>query len=370
MYEIALCPECKTPEMFTAEHIWLNNGDIVQRRNQVSRLAFLECENLDPLFMNIGEIIGMPIERMIIDITARGIESYLRRLIPQDIRSVLLGMKPRDEVLRERCRQLIDPLTEANIMLARAMGYGRYEHIGYRYERDEDDYSTVRVSQPYSVPLVIGSHIGNNAALVGGKTVVECEEIAPDVYELTAHWAAGDEVLEERLKIEEYVHRDGDIELERCGTCGGPAAFAGFKWDLNRGIIVNTFTNRRMAMLGPSMLDPIFEQLEAELGEAIPRAVVEAQRRFVKTGFYSIEEVRDEGDMRTQFALRGLGNLKEIEMARKGVRVRMDNTTLHLVVVGLIQGLFEMAFDMDSNVEWELSGDNNLYLEVTPRRGY
>ena len=366
MQSVQLCPECKVPEIFSAENLWLNNGDIVQKRDQGSRLAFLECENLDPLFANIGEIIGMPIERMIINITARGVKSYLKRMIPEDIRSVLLSMKPGDAVLGERCRQLIDPLTETNTMLARIMGYGRYEHRGYRYERDEEDFSTIRVTEPYSVPLVVGSHIGHNAALVGGETAVDYEEISPGVYELIAHWAAGDEALEERLKIEEYVHKDGDVELERCGTCGGPAVFSGYEWDLDRGIIRNTFTGRRMAILGPSLLDPIFEELEAELGEAIPRAVVEAQRRFVKTGFYSIEEVRDEGDMRTQFALRGLGNLRQIEMGKKGVRARMDNTTLHLVVVGLIQGLFDMAFDIDSNVEWELSEENDLSVEVTP----
>lgn len=54
-------------------------------------------------------------------------------------------------------------------------------------------------------------------------------------------------------------------------------------------------------------------------------------------------------------------------MGRKGVHVRLDNATLHLMVVGLIQGLFEMAFGIDSNVEWEFTGEGNLEVEVTPR---
>jgi hypothetical protein len=121
-----------------------------------------------------------------------------------------------------------------------------------------------------------------------------------------------------------------------------------------------------MAVLGPTFLDPLFDELELELGDTIPRAVVEAQRRFVKTGFYSIEEVSNEGSMRTQFALRGLGNLRGIEMGKKGVRVRLDNAVMHLLVVGMIQGLFEMTFGVDSNVEWELSEENDLLVEVTP----
>ena len=120
-------------------------------------------------------------------------------------------------------------------------------------------------------------------------------------------------------------------------------------------------------MVGPSMLDPIFEELESELGRDIPRAIVEAQRRFVRTGFFSIDVLSDEGDFRTHLALRGLGNLKEIEIGKKGMLVNADNTVAHLMVVGLIQGIFDMEFDVDSHVEWELSEDGNLTVEVTPR---
>ena len=95
--------------------------------------------------------------------------------------------------------------------------------------------------------------------------------------------------------------------------------------------------------------------------------MVEAQRRFVKTGFYSIQEVSSEEDFRNQLALRGLGNLKEIKMGRKGARACIDSPVMHLMVVGMIQGLFEMAFNTDSNVEWELSEESDLRIEVTPR---
>lgn len=367
MFEIKLCPECRAPEIFTSEHMWLNNGDIVQTRNPTSRLAFVECENLDPLFENIGEIIGVPIERMIIDIASRGLQSYLGRFIPKEVTSLLRSMKPGDAVLRERCRQLIDALNEANTTLSRTNGAGKIEVQSYRYERDKDDYSTIRVTDPYSLPFMIGSHAGHNGALIGGEREIICKEISPGFYELTSHAAAGDEELHERLKIREYHHREGDFELERCGSCGGPAALANYKWYLDRGIIKNTFTGRRMATLGPSLLDPIFEELEVELGDTIPRTVVEAQRRFVRTGFYSMDDVQDEGDMRHQFAVRGLGNLKEIQVGSKGMRARMDNVTLHLVVIGLMQGLFEMGFDIESHVDWELSGENDLSLEVMPR---
>ena len=154
MNDVKLCPECKVPEIFTSEQIWLNNGDIVQRSNPSHRLAFIECENIDPLFKIIGEIIGMPIEHLIINIESRAVESYLEQLVPQDFKEILLNMKPGDKVLREKCRQLIDALNGANTMLAAINGCGKYEVMGYRYERDEHDYSTIRIAEPYSLPYV------------------------------------------------------------------------------------------------------------------------------------------------------------------------------------------------------------------------
>jgi hypothetical protein len=47
--------------------------------------------------------------------------------------------------------------------------------------------------------------------------------------------------------------------------------------------------------------------------------------------------------------------------------MRLENTTLHLMTVGMIQGIFEMTFDVDSKVDWQLSEDANLEIEVSPK---
>jgi hypothetical protein len=39
---------------------------------------------------------------------------------------------------------------------------------------------------------------------------------------------------------------------------------------------------------------------------------------------------------------------------------------MHLMVVGLGQGLFEVVFGKESRVEWELSEDGTLEVQVTP----
>jgi hypothetical protein len=355
MQDVARCPECQVPEPFNQGQMWLNNGDIVQRLNTQARVGFIECENFDPLFKNIEDIIGISIEHMIVNIEARASELYMRRLIPKEIRDLVIAGEL-------DAQAFVEPIMN----LCHVVGFGKYEALDYRYERDEDDYARYRITRPFSLPLAAGAMAGSSSAVVGGEHHITYEEVSPDVYEFVTSWTKYPEELEGRFPIVPYEHRDGDVELERCATCGIPKAFSGYSWKLDEGLIINEHTGRRMALLGPESLDHLFEALEAELGETIPGAVVEAQRRFTRTGFFSIEQVESEGDFRTQLALRGLGNLREMSMEPGGLFLRVDNAAGYLMTVGMVQGLFELAFDVESRVEWALSEDGNLEVQINP----
>jgi hypothetical protein len=123
-----------------------------------------------------------------------------------------------------------------------------------------------------------------------------------------------------------------------------------------------------MAMLGPAALDAIFEELEKELGGNIPEVVIEAQRRFVKDGFSSSQEVRGIEDFRQELALRGIGSLKEFKADKDGLQVRIENPCLYLMLVGLVHGLFELAFGREGDVEWELAEDGDLTVRVVSQQ--
>ncbi len=356
LQEIRLCPECRVPEEITEQYLWLNSGVMVQANNISRRVGFIESENLDPLYQGIGSIIGMSIEHLVVDTVRRGTVEYGRNLAVPEVR----------QMIREK-KVPMDAVIETVLRTSRLNGFGKNEMIEYRYEEDEGDYFITRVTEPFSPALWIGITAGTYEVYSNNHFKVTCEEQSPGVYLMKAFVSTYEERFEERLPIKEYRHRDGDIRLERCASCGGPAALSGFRWLLDRGIIVNGWTNRRMVMMGPEVQDPLFKELENELGEAIPAAVVEAQRRFVKSGFYSISEVGNEGDFRTQLALRGMGNLREIRMGANGMRMCIDNAANYLMAVGMAQGLFEMAFDVGSHVEWEISEEGDLSLEVTPK---
>jgi hypothetical protein len=356
MAEIKFCPECRVPTEITKNYIWLNSGVMVQSTNLSRRIGFLESENLDPLYSGIGKIIGVPIDHLVMDIARRGTSDYFGNLIPPEVRGMI------------RNRMMgVDFIADFMVTTGLLNGFGKSIYMETRNEGDSDDYMVQHISEPFSLPLLAGMNAGGAEVLNDQPLTATYRELSPGVYEIKTTVSEHLDELEGRMQLKEYHHRDGDIELEKCDTCGGPAALSGFKWHLDRGVIVNSHTGRRMAIIGPEMQDPIFEELEMELGETVPRAVVEAQRRFIKSGLYSIEEISDEGDFRTQLALRGLGNLQKIRMGPPGLYMRIDNAANYLMAVGMVQGLFEMAFNLESSVDWAISHNGDLEVEVNPK---
>ncbi len=356
MNTVKLCPECDAPTQFTREHSWLTNGEIVQANDKHNRMAFIECENLDPLFANMAEISGKHIEKLVIETAQRGTRHYLKAFVPDLVTEQVLSGKLD-----------LKTLDDAFMELARPLGDGLFEFVDMRFEQDNVDYYTVSISQPHSVLMAAAAHGAAMEAILGYDHDVTYTEIGPGQINITAFPRKHQHDDSIKKTWPYFGAGKGDFSLEKCGTCGGPAMLSSYRWYLDKGIVKNVHTGRRMAMIGGGLLDPVFFALEEELGQSFGRTVVEAQRRFVMTGFYSMDDVGDEGDIRSQFALRGLGNLREIHMGRKGVIMQMDNASLHLMVVGLIQGLFEMAFGIDSDVEWQISGENDLEVRVTPR---
>lgn len=345
------CAECGVPRRFTREHRWLDNGTVVQRKNPDHRMVFFEGENVNGIFRGIEEIIGLPIERVIVEAKRRATFDFIDHMLPRPVKPVLrmAGVRP---VVRNVSR------------LAAVMGYGGVKLVGLRRVHGKGDYVTIEIREPYSLALFSGDLAGTFEAVDRREAGVEYEEVSPGVYRFTAHISTHPVELQERLKPRRYSSKEGDLVLEKCPGCGGPKGLSEYRWDLERGVITDRTTGRRMVMLGPATLDAIFEELEGELGDHIPKVVVEAQRRFVKTGIMSVGEARDLEAFREKVALRGLGNLVEMQADGKGARLRIENPCLHLVLAGLSQGIYELAFGCEASMDWKLTPDGDLLVEL------
>lgn len=357
MEEIPVCAECGVPFQFSERHVWLPGGFTAQATDREHRMVFVECDNLDPLFNVIGELIGVPIEHIVIETKRRATRDYLDKLLPLEVR------------MRIRAGEVsVEPLIEVVNNLGHVLGYGHSELLGVKLEMKEDDFSVERLTEPYSILLWAGDYAGSAEAIDGRVQEVCYEETSPGVFEMRTRPSEAPPGLEERLSPRTYRYAAaGGMELEKCPGCAAPAALAEYTWDVGRGVIQSP-VGRRVALFGPSHLESIFEELERELGEEIPRVVVEAQRRFTLSGIYSPDEIGGEEEFRELVALRGLGDLERLEVSGRGLRMKIRNAALHLMMTGLIQGYYEGATGSRSAVEWELGEDDTLEVRVTPDR--
>ena len=168
---VQLCAECGAPEYITAQHQWLNNGDIIIRGKPQNRIVFIESENLDPLFRGIGNIIGVPIEHLVTAAARRAYRSYFLAFIPEDLKKKILSK----EIDYNVVTRFFD---DVSIL----MGQGKYEEIEIRYEQDDDDCDVDIVKELYYLLFNLAAHAAIIEALTDRTQDVTYEEIAPNEY--------------------------------------------------------------------------------------------------------------------------------------------------------------------------------------------
>ncbi len=347
-----LCRTCGTPKRIAAEHVWLPDGTIVQRKNPEHRMVFIETENIARTFSGVEELINMSIEHIIVEAKRRAAFDFISHSIPTPVRIVvkIAGVK----------------LVARSISgLGLVMGYGAIRIVKLRRLPFRSAYVIMGIRRPYSLPLFCGDLAGSFEAVRGREIGISYEQTGPDDYEVTGHISRHPLELRDRLSTRRYSHKPGDIALEPCPGCGAPLMLAEYAWDLETGVIEHRERGRRMAVLGPAALDAIIHELQVELGETVNRVITEAQRRIVRTGFYGLDEITPLDLFRRQFAIRGLGNLSEIEWRENGLRIRLENSCIQPVLVGVMQGFFELATGGHATVEWSVSDDGDLVVEVS-----
>jgi hypothetical protein len=353
MFGNGLCRQCGAPKRMVREHRWLSNGTIVQRKNPHHRMIFIECENINATYRNLEEIIGHSIEHLLIEAKYNAAFDFIDHLLPAGVKTL---------VKLAGARMIAHAVTT----LGSTMGYGKIKLSDIRRIHGRDDYVTFRVEDPYSLPLFCGDVAGSLKAIDRREVEVSYKQLSPKVFEVTSTISNHPLGTRERLEGMTYTYKTGDLEVERCPECGGPRFLSTYEWDLESGRVVSINSGHRKAMIGPAALEAVIELLESELGDTVSETVIEAQRRFVKTDFYSLEEARSEEGLRAHLAIRGLGNLREMTWNGGRLTLRLENACLHLLLVGVMKGIYELATGKDAEVAWELDEKGVFLIEAWP----
>ncbi len=366
MNEFELCEECGIPLMISREQNWCDNGVISLTQNPGRRVVFYESAVLDGLFQGIGDLIGMPIEHVVIESRRRDVRKFIERLFSSQIDKMQLeGNAPLNrEIFEERKQYNLQVNT-----MGRAYGYGDIQ-ISDQWERGgRNPWRIQIIRNPYSLFLYAGEMLGSAEAFEQNELGVEYTEIGDNQYKLFAYDSVHPLELKERLKKRIYAFKDGTIDFERCASCGVPLEVARCRWDLEEGTIIDRHTRRRMAIFSPNAVEAVLDDLESEIGDSIPQTVIEAQRRHIRIAMINEGWRQDADVFRNMTALRGLGNITQFEGDRHHLKVTIENSCMHLLMVGTIQGLVELAYGFSSsNVTWNLSDDGDLEVMVKGER--
>jgi hypothetical protein len=348
-----VCSECGVPRRISKENLWLNNGKIVEKKNPSHGMIFIENENILAVFETIESLLGFSIERIIVESERKQAYDYVDNFVP--------------DILKKIVRRIPFDLSSKKVTSqGQLMGYGDIRVVSKRIKHDGGDFFKLGVRNMWFPAAFTGIVAGSLEALMGTDFDVTCKEVSPGYHEVLASVFTSPREFEERLPVPEYSNKQGDTGLERCGACGGPRELGGFEWRMDDGIIVNRSTGQRMILVGPAEFETIFVELANELGEDITRMVIEAQRRFVKSGSFAAGDSREPGRLGKQLALRGLGNLREMGWADGQLRLRLENPCLTPALIGMALGLFELSTGRDGEVEWSQADDGDLTVEIKP----
>lgn len=373
MAGIEVCEQCGVPLMISSGLKWEGNGVISMAMSPRNRMVFYESGNIDGLLRGIGELVGVPIEHIVIESRRRETKKYIEKLymanMQEEVDLARDGMKekdlPQDSAIRQKLLQVARLITDNINNVARVNGYGDISLTEGWETGEEFPWRTMIMRDPYSLILYAGDMLGSVEAVEDIDHWIEFREIEESVYELTAFPGQHPVALKDRLQRRKYDFKPGDIEYKRCPGCGLPDEISRCEWDLEKGLIADPETGRRMAMFGPGGLEAVLYDLESELGEAIPEAVIEAQKDYVKGYVGELDWKQDAGSFRRLIASRGLGNLARFEGDRATLNATIENSCLHLLMVGTAQAMVEMVYRVeDSSCEWELSDDGDLHISI------
>jgi hypothetical protein len=374
MADIEVCESCGVPILISGVFSWEDSGTISISYSPGARMVFYESGNIDNIFRGVEELIGTPIEHVVMERKRRDTRRFMERVFTEEAAKLaaILGGGSADKVsaedpgMRRDILALGDRVNSQATTIGMVYGYGdiRFSELWDLW--DSFPWRTQIIHNPYSVIFFSADMLATVEAFEQRDMRVKYEKLGGDIYLLAVHPGEHPLELKERLKRKVHDIKPGDVTHETCPRCGVPLAVSRCRWDLEKGVILDLITGRRMALFDPAAMDTVFDDLEAELGASVPDAIIEAQRRYGKLSMSADNWRRSGYDFKSWAAIRGLGNITSFKADEKRLTLTLENPSMHLALVGMAQALYELAWGAESSTsEWSHTDDGDLIINVT-----
>ncbi|MBN2026557.1 MAG: hypothetical protein JW854_07360 [Actinobacteria bacterium] len=373
MGELKLCKSCGVPVDIGKVYMWQAGGVIMERKDPERRAVIHDTEAFNKVCEDIEALIGVPIENMIIESRCRMNRRQQEALYPPWRRKIMkacletfMGPGLMGKTLGRPIEGMAQRLTMEVNDIGRSLGLGDVSlgdlwGKGEKYPHRENI-----IRNPYSLSCYCGDALGATEGWEDREMWVRYDETGDNTFRVTTYEGEHPIELQGRLQARFYAFKDGDIRHEPCPLCGVPASAARFVWNAGEGTVTDPDTGRRVIITDPLTLQAVFDDLEAELGEDIPRAIIASQRESMKSAGLKDNLGADGSVLKQMLATRGLGNLVRFETGGDGLQVTIENSCLHLLMVGMMQAAYEHLWEVEgSTYSWKLAEDGDLEVSIT-----
>lgn len=294
------CKACGVPVIVGRDQEWNPDGTITISGDPDFRMALFELDVLRGIISKLEAMIGPTVHNMLQEGSRKYARHYTNSLLKGPLR--LLVRHTRSGA-KKAYTKLLDT--------ALALGFGKIELQEYEHHQRVAGV----VHNPYILHWFIGIVRGSFEAIEGVPSLARWEEKG-DIAKVEVNRRIGDFALEDRFIYEDEPRLPGDLEYEHCGKCGLPLAVGRFKWHPDQGTITDERTDARIVMTGIRDLNAVFTELEAAIGDVVPKAVFETNQEFgvrqVKNGW-----ITDYSDLVKDMGVKGIAYISVSEEGGK-----------------------------------------------------
>lgn len=347
------CPRCGVPRILTSEHKWGSNGTISLANDPTHHMVIVDNDALNHVLDSISVRIGMPVDNIVAEAKRRSGKHFMDAVLRG-----IKGVVARNLISTKVYEQLSKQVSMLGLGHARVAGYRKHSFL----EGVAEDV--------YNGPAMAGDVCGAFESVEKRVGEVEFGFDDDGTFHLVVNAVEG--------QRPEYVDRfhyqpppvlPGRNVLELCPVCKAPLTIGlQYSFDMDRGIIREIKTGHRVVLIGVMTLNNLFNELEAELGEEIPRVIMNIERERVKNVILEKGKELDSseaGYLRYMKTLqpKGMGNGTHVSTSDMRVTARVDNPYFEPLVAGFLAGFYEATGGVEAKVEWTDSQAG--YVEVT-----
>lgn len=350
------CGFCTAPIYLRVAAAWNEDGTITGRYAPSTRVVQVYDSEINHILSGISERIGHDISTIVVEGERKAATQFNRDLMERwrgSTRAVL------------RSRLFYGPLNRLLLRAARNAGLGSGRLLQSEYgERLELEFSS-----PFNVPILAGDMLGSFEVFFSRPAEVSWEGDSRRARITISAGGGASHVEEQRLKPVVSPTRPGTVSFDRCPKCGIPLDVTRrYRFDLKSGVANEVEGGRRVVTVIIDSLLSVFAELESELGEEIPRMIVDLESGYIKENTVPPAGPADAhlvNELLGDLTVKGMGNPSGISVSPDGtLEVRIDNPFSGELLAGRVLGYYRVLWGDPARVEWTTDIEGSMVITV------